>query len=153
MFPTSTNGLVAAALGVLLGCATRGYYVQVRAKPIPDADRDRTLGAVERQTRERGFVAAFERRSDAASFPGAVFSSYQKRRSDGPSDRTEVHIEFHAPEKRILVDIENRFKGMDAPVKAEIDALGEAYAAELASVAGREGVAVSSGERSFFVFQ
>ena len=124
----------------------------MQAKPFLEPEWEPTLTTVEGKTRERGFTSAWERRKNDPGFPGLIWSEYEKRLSDKSRDYIRVSVQYYTPKKKIEVYVENRLRGMEQPVKSEIDALGDMYAAELAAVVGRENVTIDSGETSLPTF-
>lgn len=138
--PTAIS-IVTAALAFLGGCATPGYRVQVEARAVSSSTAHDALAALERYANESGFSTVRDRYEGVPR--GTFVWVYQKRLTNESGDWIEIALEHFSHDERIVVFVENRVRGMDPPVKAEIDAVGDFCASKLSAFAGSEHVSVS----------
>ncbi len=136
----ATSG-VAASVALLLGCGTPGYSVRVEAKGIVPGEQHVLSNLENKAKASSGFVTVFERK-ESKSFPGTLTSSYVKYLSDAWRDHIFISIHYLTPEERIVLDIHCLLRGMEPPVKSEIDALGDMFIEELSREVGMERVLV-----------
>jgi hypothetical protein len=97
---------------------------------------------------------SFERRETSA-FPDQLVSSYSKQLSDKPHDSISIDIfcqGIRNPPASLLVVVQNKLRGMEQPVKDQIDALGDRFEEELSSAVGRDKVTVERKPASLPVF-
>jgi hypothetical protein len=134
--------ILTAALAPLVGCATPGYRVEVEARAVSPSSANDALPALGRYANKSGFSTVRDK-YEGAHLKGVFVWEYQKRLSNESGDWIEVALEHFSREDRIVCIVENRVRGMDAPVKAEIDAVGDFCASKLSAVAGSEHVSIS----------
>lgn len=134
------------AVALFLACAackTPGYAVSVTARHLEAFD-DRLLLALEGDTRSKGFEVEREHEV-SVGFPEGLISSYSKLLSERSLDRTSIMMVWsgiHSPNQTLSVDIVNRLRGAESPVREQIDALGEAYFDTLVKSLGRDHVTI-----------
>jgi hypothetical protein len=148
-----TAGSVALVGLVVVACGTPGYAVSVRAAGLPRFD-DALLTRLETEAKESGFAPSFTRRENDA-FPDELVSWYSKVLSAKPHDTLSIGIfceGIRNPPSSIEILVENRLRGMEEPVKHQIDALGDRFEAELSSAVGKEKVTVKRGPASIPIF-
>jgi hypothetical protein len=133
--------IAATAIASLVGCGTPGYRVHVEARPVSPSTANDTLAVLGRYANESGFSTVRDKYEGVPK--GTFVWVYQKRLSNESGDWIEIVLEHFSGNDRIVVFVENRVRGMDAPVKAEIEAVGDFCASELSAVAGSEHVSVS----------
>ncbi len=140
----TSNG-VATGVALLLGCATPGYRVSIQAKGIGSGEQYALLHSLENKARSSGGVVTVFEGKESKSFPASLSSSYVKRLSEKWRDQILISIFYFAEKERVVVDVECGLRGMEPPVKAEIDALGDMFTEELSDRVGRGRVSVERG--------
>jgi hypothetical protein len=143
------SATVATFVASLLACATPGYRVEINAKPLSPASGDDVLATLERRAKDEGFSGGARYEGS----PGVFVSHYSKQLPGRGRDTIEVLMEYFRADDRIWVSIEDRLRGQEPPVKAQIDSLGDMYTAELGSIVGSEKVSVSRGPTRVPLFQ
>jgi len=94
-------------------------------------------------------------RKESTAFPDEYTSSYAKDLSDKHADFISIEIFFEGvrnPPGRIAVVVQNKLRGMEQPVKAQIDELGDRFDAELSSSVGKDKVTVEGRQTSLPLF-
>jgi hypothetical protein len=119
----------------------------VETKGIAASERDALMNLLEQRARGSGFEPVTERRVHGAPWPGFT-SSYVKVLSERWRDYTTIHIFYFASEGSLTVDVENRLRGMEPPLKAELDALGDVFHAEMTGSIGAERVPIERARTS-----
>lgn len=130
-----------------VSCASPGYLVSVDTSPRGPIDLAWFQG-LEQRARGLGFRIVWERREEIIG--GRRWTScYERRSLPGRRDGITICITFPQPQeehdREIAVMIHTSHKGQDPAVKAEVDALGEVFRAELAQVLGSDHVSIEKG--------
>ena len=143
---------IAASAALLLGCATPGYRVHIEVRAVDQVQQQELMGTLENTAKASGLVPVSERKEIREHFPGVFTSSYAKVLSQRRHDYNSITIEQFVAERRVTVDVANALRGMEPPLKAELDALGDVFVAQIAAIVGKEGLSVERGPTSIPLF-
>ncbi len=144
----------AALLGLFVaGCGTNGYVVRIEANGLARLERS-VVTRLQDQAKGNGFAIISEGKESAA-FPDEFTSSYSKKLSDQPHDQISIDIFYNGvgkPPGKIAIVVQNKLRGMEQPVKDQIDALGDEFVAALSGSVGTKNLSVERKPTSLPLF-